>query len=137
MVTDEGEEIHQDNAFLYIPKFSDGTTIKAKNDYKVYVIKGKYKRWIESDKIFNSYLHLKWSDVVEVEPEVLDAYQTSWLIRADNDYKVYEVTPDGIKRWLNMTPSEFEKSGRKWEMVYIVNNFERDFYNTGKEITII
>jgi len=137
LVTDEGEEIHQDNAFLYIPKFSDGTTIKAKNDYKVYVIKGKYKRWIESDKIFNSYLHLKWSDVVEVEPEVLDAYQTSWLIRADNDYKVYEVTPDGIKRWLNMTPSEFEKSGRKWEMVYIVNNFERDFYNTGKEITII
>ena len=110
---------------------------RAKNDYKVYVIKGRYKRWIQRAEIFNAYGHLHWEDVIEVEPEILDAYQTSWLIRAKNDYKVYEVTPSGVKRWLNMTPSEFEKSGRKWEMVYIVNDFERDFYHTGKEITII
>ena len=136
LVTNKGEEISYNNAFLCISKFPDGTIIRAKNDYKVYVIKGRYKRWIQRAEIFNAYGHLHWEDVIEVEPEILDAYQTSWLIRAKNDYKVYEVTPSGVKRWLNMTPSEFEESGRKWEMVYIVNDFERDFYHTGKEITI-
>lgn len=115
-------------------KIADGSLIRAKGDAKVYVVNGKFRRWIQTAEIFNSYGHLKWEDVIEVTPDERDFYQNSWLIRADGDSRVYEINGDGTKHWLNMTADQFFLSGRAWEMVYVVNKAERDFYQTGAEV---
>jgi len=114
--------------------YPEGSLIRAIGDYKVYIIKNGYRRWIQKAEIFNAYSHLRWEDIIEVSPEELAEYQEAWLIRADGDRRVYEVNADGTKHWLNMTAEEFNISGRLWEMVYIVNTFERDFYQTGANV---
>jgi hypothetical protein len=114
--------------------YPDGSLLRAKGDYKVYIIKGNYKRWIQSAEIFNAYGHLSWEDIIEVEPSELAQYQEAWLIRADGDPRVYELNADGTKHWLNMTAQQFTTSGRLWEMVYIINTFERDSYQTGPDV---
>ena len=114
--------------------YPDGSLIRARGDYKVYIVKGNYKRWIQTAEIFNAYGHLRWEDIIEVEPEELNNYQDTWLIRADGDPRVYEVNADGTKHWLNMTADQFTVSGRLWDMVYLVNSNERDSYQTGAEV---
>ena len=114
--------------------YPEGSLLRAIGDYKVYIIKGGYKRWIQTAEIYNHYGHLTWDDIIDVDASVLSQYQEAWLIRADGDKKVYELNADGTKHWLNMTAEQFSLTGRKWEMVYIVNNWERDFYNTGANV---
>jgi hypothetical protein len=137
----EGAQATLANAFTYsdlgtvpVTLYPDGSLLRAVGDYKVYIIKGNYKRWIQAAEIFNHYGHLRWEDIIEVSPEELAQYQDAWLIRAADDYRVYEVNGDGTKHWLNMTAEQFTASGRSWEMVYIVNSFERDFYQTGPDV---
>jgi len=113
---------------------SDGDLVRASGDYRVYIIKGDYKRWIQSAEIFEFYGHLGFSVVKDVTEEELDSYNESWLIRAEGDRRVYEVNDDGTKHWLNMTAEKFTSSGRSWDMVYVVNKRERDFYATGADV---
>lgn len=120
--------------FTYKALYPDGSLIRASGDYKVYVVKGSYRRWIQSQEIFKFYPHFNWQSVIEVAPVERDSYQEAWLIRAANDFRVYEVNADRTKHWLNMTAEEFSQSGRQWDMVYIVNSSERDFYRTGAEV---
>jgi hypothetical protein len=135
VINPDGQSNVLANGFTYQElTYPDGSLLRAKGDYKVYVIKGHYKRWIQSAEIFNAYAHLRWEDIIEVEPAELAQYREAWLIRAANDYRVYEVNADGTKHWLNMTAEQFSISGRQWDMVYIVNNFERDFYQTGADV---
>lgn len=124
------EEENNENTVNY----PDGSLIRAKGGYKVYIIKGGYKRWIQTAEIFNAYGHLHWEDIIEVSPEALDDYQNSWLIRADGDPRVYEVNADGTKHWLNMTAEQFTASGHLWDMVYIINSHERNAYQTGADV---
>ena len=114
--------------------YPEGSLLRAIGDYKVYIIKGGYKRWIQTAEIYNHYGHLTWDDIIDVDASVLSQYQEAWLIRADGDKKVYELNADGTKHWLNMTAEQFSLTGRKWEMVYIVNDWERDFYNIGADV---
>ncbi|MFH0852530.1 MAG: hypothetical protein V1845_02925 [bacterium] len=114
--------------------YPDGALLRAKGDYKVYVVNGAYKRWIQSSEFFKFYPHLGWASVVEVAPEDLAKYKETSLVRADGDTKVYEINGDGTKHWLNMTAQQFSQSGRKWDMVSIINNAERDFYRTGVNV---
>ena len=130
----DGEKTTLANAFTYSKSYPEGSLIRASGDYKVYIIKNNYRRWIQSAEIFNAYGHLRWQDIIEVSPDELNSYHQAWLIRADGDKRVYEVNADGTKHWLNMTAKEFTISGRFWEMVYIINTFERDFYITGAEV---
>jgi len=116
------------------PNYPDGSLLRAKNDMRVYVISGNYKRWIQSSAIFNAYSHFGWQNIIEVNQTELDYFQESWLIRADGDSRVYEINGDGTKHWLNMSADEFSISGRTWEMVYIVNGAERDLYKTGADV---
>jgi len=113
---------------------SDGSLIRAKNDYKVYIVKNGYKRHILDAKIFDFYGHLNWLNVIEVNPEERDSYGNGFLIRAIDDTKVYEVNEDKTKHWLNMTAEEFSLSGRSWNGVFVVNNRERDSYKTGANV---
>jgi len=114
--------------------YPEGSLLRVKNSYKVYIIKGNYKRWVQSAEIFNQYAHLHWEDIIDVDSSVLDQYIESWLIRADGDKKVYELNADGTKHWLNMTAEQFTLTGHLWDMVYITNTFERDSYNTGSDV---
>lgn len=116
------------------PGFADGSLIRAKGDSKVYIVKGQYRRWIQTPQILASYPHLGWQSVMDVSAEQLNWYQESWLIRADGDARVYEINGDGTKHWLNMSAEAFGQSGRSWSMVYIVNKTERDLYRTGAEV---
>ncbi|GAJ07681.1 unnamed protein product, partial [marine sediment metagenome] len=113
---------------------TDGSLIRAKGDYKVYIVKGSYKRHILDSRIFDFYGHLNWANIMEVTPEERDFYKDSAWVRADGDKKVYEVNNDKTKHWLNMTAEEFYVSGRSWDGVFIVNNQERDFYRTGASV---
>lgn len=120
--------------FSYANPTKDGSLIRAEGDYKVYVVNGNYKRWIQSEKIFAFY-NFKWNNVIVVTPETRDYYRPSALIRADGDYKVYEIGPDNKKHHLSMSAAKFESGGRSWDMVFIVNNAEKNFYKTGTLIT--
>lgn len=117
-----------------IPSYSDGTLIRSQDDNKIYVVRGKYKRWIKDAAVLNFYGHLSPDKVVVVSLEEKDWYKDSRLIRQDGDAKVFEVWPNGTKHWLSMTAEEFIASGRSFEQVYIVNDKERNFYYTGSEI---
>lgn len=113
---------------------SEGSLIRAKGDYKVYIVSGGYKRHILDSKIFSFYGHLGWINVIEVTSEERDSYKTSAWVRADGDSRVYEVNGDGTKHWLNMTAEQFLASGRSWDGVFIINKQERDFYRTGASV---
>ncbi len=117
-----------------IPTYARGSLIRAQNDTKVYIINNEYKRWIQSGEIFNFYGHLNWAAIQNVPAEDLSFYGDAWLVRADGDYKVYEINGDGTKHWLNITAEQFTASGRKWEMVSIINKAERDFYTSGVDV---
>ena len=130
-----------ENAFEYqegnldLPEYPEGSLLRTKNGYKVYVINEHgYKRWIQTAEIFNYYNHLKWEDIIEVDKEVLDKYKTSRLIRADGDEKVYRLNSDRTRNWLNMTAQEFIEGGRSWKAIFVINSWERDYYNIGAEI---
>ena len=96
------------------------------------MIKDGYRRWIPSPEVFNGYGHLKWENILEVDEEILNNYKESYLVQFIGDYKVYEIGMGGsTKNWLNITPSQFEASSRKWTSIYEINQKEYDFYREG------
>lgn len=111
----------------------DGSLIRVKGDYRVYVVTGKYRRWIQSPEIFNFYGHLKWENIIEVDQEQLLTYQESFLAREKDDNRVYKIE-NGMKRWLNMSASDFEIKGHKWDEIFIINQKERDYFLLGASI---
>jgi len=130
----KGSVFAQGYQYVINSTIADGSLIRAQGDYKVYIIQNGYKRHILDGKIFNFYGHLNWASIVEVTPEERDSYITSPWVRAVNDKKVYEVNNDETKHWLNMTAKQFLSSGRKWEGVFMINQRERDFYQTGVDV---
>ncbi len=122
-------------SFTYFSLPEDGSLIRAIGDYKVYVISGNYKRWIQSAEIFKYYPHFGWNAVLAVSPQIRDYYHNSHLVRADGDYKVYEVNTDNSKHHLSISAEQFSASGRSWDMIFTVNKMERNFYKTGSTIT--
>jgi hypothetical protein len=102
--------------------------VSAYGNPKVYVLGNGYRRHLQNPIFFNFYEHLKWENVEIVSAEELDKYKESKLVRRSGDYKVYEVVGFRQFRWLDMTPEEFEKSGRSWEAVYEVNQAEFNWY---------
>ncbi len=120
-----------------IVNYPEGSLLRAEGDYRVYIIKGSYKRWIQTAEIFNNYGHLTWDDIIDVKPSELAQYQEAWMIRADGDKKVYELNADATKHWINMTAEQFTLTGHNWDMVFIVNDWERDFYTIGADVMFV
>lgn len=112
---------------------SEGALARAKGTEKIYVIAGVNRRWIQSPEIFSLYGHLRWEAVNDVPASTLAWYQESFLVRVEGDKKVYEVTQSGQKRWLDMTAGEFERSGRRWEDVFVINEKELLWYADAQE----
>lgn len=112
----------------------EGDLIKTADSPKVYIVKGSFIRWIQNPKIFNLYGHFKWNAIKTISSTDLAKYTGAWLVRASGNPKVYEINGDGSKHWLNMTAAAFTKSGRDWNMVYIINNAELKLYTTGVDV---
>jgi hypothetical protein len=117
-----------------LPGIPDGSLIRAENDYKVYVVNGKWRRHIISPKIFSFYHHLGFDKVKVVPPSILAQYKESNLIRHRSGKNVYSVDEAGVKHWLRITAEQFLASGRNWDSIFIVNLPEFNFYRQGAEI---
>lgn len=112
----------------------DGALIKKPVEKEIYVIWGKYKRYLIPG-VIALYGHLNPANVIEVGPEVFDSYQTSNYVKYVGDEKVYAVWPDGTKHWLNITPQQWDASHRDWNAIFIINEGELNYYKTGVDIT--
>jgi len=115
----------------------EGGLIRANGEVDVYIVKyvgvKKFKRLILSPSVFNSYSHLKWSDIKDVDKSVLDSFTTSDLVRAVGDPKVYKLYPDGDtgeKRWVK-TAEAFARLGFDWDAIYQINTVDRNSYTAG------
>lgn len=112
----------------------DGLLIKKPKEKELYVIEGKYKRYLNSD-ILGLYGHLDPSQAVEVDETAFNSYTTANYVREASDKKIYAVWSDNTKHWLNMTGEHFAQSGRDWNSVFIINEAEFNSYKTGSDIT--
>ena len=111
----------------------DGDLIQRAGQAEVYVIWGKYRRYMTPGT-----LRLYGFDTRPVKPvsdSVFFSYLSSNYIRAVDGEKVYAVWPDGTKHWLDMTPATWDASGRDWGAIFIVNDAEVAFYPQGPDIT--
>jgi hypothetical protein len=112
----------------------NGMIIKKKGESEIYVIEGKYKRYLRPE-IIALYGHLDPSNAAEVNEEIFNSYITSNYVRYLKDDKVYAIWPDGTKHWLNITPQQWDESGRDWNAIFIINDLELNFYTSGPDIT--
>lgn len=115
------------------PAIPEGSLIKKPGQKELYVVTGKYKRYL-SPEVVALYGHLDPSKAIEVSPAVFDSYTTSNYIRYVIDKKVYAVWPDNTKHWLNMSAELFTQSGRDWNSIFIISEREYNFYKTGEDI---
>jgi len=101
----------------------------------IYIVKivgtKKFKRLILSPHVFESYEHLNWEDVKDVNQETMDVHAISNLIRAVGNDKVYELFPSGdtgTRKWLNITAEEFVNQGYDSDSIYEINTTDRNAY---------
>lgn len=112
----------------------DGMLIRKIGQKEIYVIEGRYKRYL-SPEVISLYGHLDASKAVELSDELFSSYISANYVRYINEKKVYAIWPDNTKHWLNMTGEYFTQSGRDWNSIFIINELELDFYQTGPDIT--
>ena len=65
-ITEDEVVIEDNEEEIELPSYPEGSLLRAKGDYKVYIIKNNYKRWIQTAEIFNNYGHLSWDDIIDV-----------------------------------------------------------------------
>ena len=101
----------------------------------IYIVKlvgdKKFKRLILSPHVFESYEHLNWEDVKDVNQETMDVYIISNLTRAIGDDKVYELFSSGdtgTKKWLNITAEEFVNQEYDSDSIYEINSTDIGSY---------
>ena len=112
----------------------NGALIKKTRESEVYVIEGKYKRYLRPE-IIALYGHLAGVKPIEVDETAFHSYATANYVRYVNEEQVYAVWPDGTKHWLNITPQQWDASGRDWNAIFIINDLESNTYQTGANIT--
>lgn len=112
----------------------DGALIKRPGEPEIYVVEGKYKRYLRPE-IIKLYGHLDSSKAIELDNEKFNSYTTANYVRYIDDKKVYAVWPDGTKHWLNITAQQWDASGRDWGAIFIINDLEFNSYKIGPAIT--
>jgi len=129
----EGDIVSPDATFTD----ADGNTYYP---YDVFIVKfvgtKTFKRLVLNPQVFDSYGHLKWSNIKTISAATVAGYTTSSLVREINDTKVYKLSPNGdtgTKQWVE-TLDCFNSKGYDWDSVYIINATDRDNYTTGASI---
>ena len=112
----------------------DGVLIKRPREKEIYVIWGKYKRYLNPG-VISLYGHLDPANAIELEPEVFNSYQTANYVKYINEEKVYAVWPDATKHWMHITPQQWDDSSRDWNAIFTINDLELNYYKTGVDIT--
>ena len=113
---------------------NDGDLIKRPNEPEIYVVEGKYKRYL-SPEVIKLYGQLDPAKAIPLSGNIFDSYATANYVRSVSDKKVYSVWPDGTKHWLNMTGDYFTQSGRDWGAIFTINDSEFNYYKLGAQIT--
>ncbi|MBU1102666.1 fibronectin type III domain-containing protein [Patescibacteria group bacterium] len=113
-------------------QYSQTRLLRAIGDTKVYYLNTKnQKKWIINEEVFASYGN-KWSDVLEVLPQEIDAYQSVLLVKTVDNPKVY-LLEGTTKRWVT-TEQVFAQLGYKWEDVDTINLTEFNAFTEGAVI---
>ena len=113
---------------------ANGALIKRPGESEIYVVEEKYKRYLRPE-IIKLYGHLDASRAIELDDRVFNSYSTANYVRLLNGKKVYAVWPDGTKHWLNITPQQWDDSGRDWGAIFTINESEFNAYKAGVNIT--
>lgn len=130
----------------------DGDVVTTKASPDVWILnesgEQKYRRLILNPSIFDSYGHLSWDEIKEVQKSTLEEYTISNLVQEVNpdgsiaDPRVFVITPSegkdtGTKHHLDVSASEFEQAGLSWTAISQINSTEASdkFYPQGDPIT--
>lgn len=111
----------------------DGDLIRRVGQDDIYVVWGTYRRYL-TKKILELY-GFQDRPVREVPDDIFFKYDASVYIRAQGAQQVYSVWPDNTKHWLDITPAQWDGSGRDWGAIFTVNDAEVAAYATGAAIT--
>lgn len=111
----------------------NGDLIRRVGQADVYVVWGPYRRYMTPGTL--ALYGFQSRTVIPVSDTVFFNYLSTNYIRAIDQQKVYAVWPDGTKHWLNITPAQWDASGRDWNAIFIVNDAEVNYYTTGVDIT--
>ena len=122
----------------------DGDLIRAEGDFRVWIVKGNWRRHIADARVFGFYGHLGFSVVRVVPSETLASYRVSAWVRvpltADPaTWRVYEVNGDASRHWITCANPDFCEN--TWRMrggdpdgIFTINQREMDFYSTGAHV---
>jgi len=120
-------------------KWPDGTLLKSRDDFKVYLVEKGFRRWIKSQGIFLS--RWNWEDVKIVEKQELnslplgsdvDTFLEGTLIKGTKPY-VYVISNEK-KRWIKNL-EVFNALGYKWENILSVSEEELNSIPNGCDIS--
>ena len=130
--------------YAFLP---EGALIRAEGTLDVWIVKysgeKQFKRLILSPHVFDSYGHLRWEDILDVPQITVDEFETSDLVRADGDIRVYRLSPDGEDSgWRFWVSSAEDGEGAEvhddhdhgafdWDAVYIINSVDLAAYSDG------
>lgn len=110
--------------------------------FDVYIVKlvgaKKFKRLVLNPQVFNSYGHLKWSNIKLVTTEEMNSYKTSAIVRVETNPKVLALAPNGdagSKSWLNVPAADFVAAGGDWDSVYVINATDSANYAAAADLT--
>lgn len=122
----------QDDDEMDINKYPKVKLIRGENDNRIfYITNSGMKKHLVNTETFNSYNN-KYSDVVEVDSEVVDSFDTVNLFKNNEEDKVYKIEGNK-KRWIKSAEA-FNKHNFDWNKIALVNNVELNAYEDDKVI---
>ena len=112
---------------LQAQTYPDGTLLRGKNDFKVYLVHNGTKRWLKNIDIFNSY-NLDWKDIQAVSDKIINAIPPTKLIQTKGDIKVYLLNDLGYRRHIT-NPDVFNSYAFNWNEIAQVSPEELSAYS--------
>ena len=109
-----------------IDKYPKIKLIKAEGDDKIfYITNSGMKKHILTTEVFNSYNN-KYSDVMEVDFEVINSLETVNLLKDENRNKVYKI--EGNKKLWIKSAEAFNRNKFDWNKVAPANDTELNVF---------
>lgn len=113
-------------------KFVQGSGKCSFDSRTVFILTPFYtKRAIRNGEIFSSYGY-DWRSVVGIPCKIIELLPDTVLVRAKNDYKVYN-TKDGIKYWI-VDRDAFDRNGFSFDQVEEISALDLSLYPEGNNI---